>query len=77
MLALTRGTLIDGTGSPPIPNATVLVNDHGRIEAVGQREAVALPPDCRVVDITGLTLLPGLIDCHDHLTSFGYDLMGR
>ncbi len=77
MLALTGGTLIDGTGGPPVPNATVLVNDRGRIEAVGPRETVALPPDCRVVDITGHTLLPGLIDCHDHLTSFGYDLLGR
>ena len=77
MLALTGGTLIDGTGGPPLPDATVLVNDQGRIEAVGSREEVALPPNCRVVDITGQTLLPGLIDCHDHLTSFGYGLLGR
>jgi len=77
MLALTGGNLIDGTGGPPIPDATVLVNDQGRIDAVGQRREIVLPPDCQVIDITGLTLLPGLIDCHDHLTSFGYDLMGR
>ena len=77
MLALTGGKLIDGTGGPSLSDATVLVNDQGRIDAVWMREAVALPPDCRVIDITGLTLLPGLIDCHDHLTSFGYDLMGR
>ncbi len=77
MLALAGGTLIDGTGGPPVNDASVLVNDQGRIEAVGPRGAVALPPDCRVIDITGLTLLPGLIDCHDHLTSFGYDLTGR
>ncbi|MCI0848519.1 MAG: amidohydrolase family protein [Chloroflexi bacterium] len=77
MLALTGGNLIDGAGGPPLPDATVLVNGQGRIEAVGPRRAVALPPDCQVLDITGLTLLPGLIDCHDHLTSFGYDLMGR
>ena len=77
MLALTGGTLIDGAGGPPVPGATVLVNGQGRIEAVGRREAVTLPPDCRIIDITGHTLLPGLIDCHDHLTSFGYGLMGR
>jgi imidazolonepropionase-like amidohydrolase len=77
MLALVGGTLIDGTGGPPVANATVLVNDQGRIEAVGPRESVAIPTDCPVADITGRTLLPGLIDCHDHLTSFGYDLMGR
>jgi len=77
MIALTGGTLIDGTGRPPISNAAVLVNDQGRIEAVGPLESLALPPGCPVVDTTGRTLLPGLIDCHDHLTSFGYDLMGR
>ncbi|MCH7736041.1 MAG: amidohydrolase family protein [Chloroflexi bacterium] len=77
MIALTGGNLIDGTGGPPLAGATVLVNGQGRIEAVGPRASVALPPDCPVVDITGLTLLPGLIDCHDHLTSFGYDLLGR
>ena len=77
MLALTGGYLIDGAGGPPVPGATVLVNDRGRIEDVGRSEAVTLPPGCRIVDITGHTLLPGLIDCHDHLTSFGYDLMGR
>ena len=77
MLALTGGYLIDGAGGPPLPGATVLVNSQGRIETVGRRGAVTLPPDCRVIDITGHTILPGLIDCHDHLTSFGYGLMGR
>ena len=77
MLAFTGATLVDGTGGPPLPGATVLVNGQGRIETVGPREAVTLPAECQVIDITGHTILPGLIDCHDHLTSFGYDLMGR
>ena len=77
MLALVGGNLIDGTGGPNLPRTTVLVNDQGRIESVGRRESVTLPPDYHVFDITGYTLLPGLIDCHDHLTSFVYDLMGR
>ena len=77
MLALTGGNLIDGTGSAPLTNATVLVNDLGHIESVGRPESIKLPPGCKLVDITGHTVLPGLIDCHDHLTSFGYDLLGR
>ena len=77
MLALTGGTLIDGLGGPASPGMTVLVNDQGHIESVAQSGAVTLPPDCQVIDITGHTILPGLIDCHDHLTSFGYDLLGR
>ena len=77
MLAFIGGNLIDGAGGTPLADAAVLVNGRGRIEAVGPRGAVTLPPDCAVVNVTGLTLLPGLIDCHDHLTSFGYEFIGR
>ena len=77
MRLLAGGTLIDGTGSPPIPNSAVLVNDDGRIEAVGHQDNIASPPGTETISIAGMTLLPGLIDCHDHLSSHGYDLMGR
>ncbi|MBM3941682.1 MAG: amidohydrolase family protein [SAR202 cluster bacterium] len=76
MQALTGARLIDGTGRPVINNSVVLVNGQ-RIEAVGPRGSVQMPPDTEVVDLTGLTLLPGLIDCHDHLASKGYDLPSR
>ena len=71
------GGLIDGTGSPPVASATVLVNDAGRIEAVGPEGLVPLPAGAEVIPIPGATLLPGLIDCHDHLALHGYGLMGR
>ena len=77
MKALVGGTLIDGTGSSPVADTTVVVNDEGRIETVGHREAVPIPPGAEIIEITGMTLLPGLIDCHDHLSSYGYDLAGR
>lgn len=77
MLALVGGTLIDGTGRMPAPDSAVLVGESGRIEAVGPRRTVVIPPGTTEVDITGKTLLPGLIDCHDHFSSFGYDLPGR
>ena len=77
MKLITDATLIDGTGSPPLADAAVLVTDDGLIEAVGARAAVAAPPDAQVIKATGMTLLPGLIDCHDHLSSFTYDLMSR
>ena len=69
--------LIDGTGISPQSDAAVLVNDQGRIEAVGPRESIDSPPGAEVISATGMTLLPGLIDCHDHLSSFTYDLMSR
>ena len=77
MRAIVGASLIDGTGSPPVPDSAVLVGDDGRIEAAGQRQEIALPPDIEVLQTDGLTLLPGLIDCHDHLSSFSYDLMDR
>ncbi|MCI0797343.1 MAG: amidohydrolase family protein [Chloroflexi bacterium] len=77
MKIITGATLIDGTGRPPIIDSAVLVSDGGRIEAVGHRQEVIVPPNVEDIDATGMTLLPGLIDCHDHLSSFTYDLMGR
>ena len=77
MLALVGGTLIDGSGRDPIPDSIVVVGDDQRIVAAGSRAAVQVPEDCPQIDITGKTLLPGLIDCHDHLASFTYDLASR
>lgn len=64
-LLFKTGTLIDGTGAAPKQRVDVLVKD-GRIEAVG--EALASPPGTTTVDLTDFTVLPGLIDCHTHLT---------
>jgi imidazolonepropionase-like amidohydrolase len=77
MQMLVGATLIDGTGALPVPDAAVLINAEGRIAAVGARRTVSPPPGTEVVDISGMTLLPGLIDCHDHLASHGYGLAQR
>ncbi|HSR24319.1 MAG TPA: amidohydrolase family protein [Candidatus Eisenbacteria bacterium] len=50
--------------------AAVLI-DAGRVVAAGRRDQVHVPADARRVDAEGLTLLPGLIDCHVHLRSRG------
>ena len=76
MKALAGCTLIDGTGGPILDNATVLINGD-RIEAVGPREAISWPVDTEVIDVSGMTVLPGLIDCHDHLASKDYTLASR
>ncbi len=70
MKVLTGATLIDGTGGPIQPNAAVVI-DGEKILDVGPAEAVAYPPDSEIEDVSGMTLLPGLIDCHDHLASPG------
>jgi imidazolonepropionase-like amidohydrolase len=59
-------TLIDGTGHDPLSNAAIVV-DGGRVRAVGPRASVTVPQGARVIEADGMTLLPGLIDCHVHL----------
>ncbi|MFD9683512.1 amidohydrolase family protein [Rhodococcus sp. NPDC059969] len=59
---LTGATIIDGTGADPIENCAVAV-ENGRISALG-----GTPPEgAEVLDCTGLTITPGLIDAHVHL----------
>jgi len=66
-VALTGGVVIDGTGRAPIVDGVVLV-DGETIRAVGQRREIAVPPDFRVIDVSGKWVLPGFIDLHVHLT---------
>ncbi len=63
---LKGGTLIDGTGRAAVSQA-VLVVDGQRITALGKEGEVPVPPDAQVVDVTGCTLVPGLINAHTHL----------
>ncbi len=77
MIRVVRGaTLIDGTGAAPVPDAAVVIED-GRVTAAGPRGALAWPADAEVVDAPGRTVIPGLIDAHDHLASHGYALATR
>ena len=65
-------TLIDGTGHEPLANATVAVRD-GRIVYAGKAKKwqPSLEEDILNLDFAGKYLLPGLIDCHVHLSGSG------
>jgi imidazolonepropionase-like amidohydrolase len=77
MTIVRAGTLIDGTGAPPVRDALVTI-EGGRIESVATAGSAARgPAGADVIDASGLTLLPGLIDCHDHLASHGYEMAKR
>lgn len=65
ILVLVNGFLIDGTGRPPIDKATVVI-EGGRIKAVGVSGEVKIPSDAKIIDLNGLTIMPGLIDAHMH-----------
>ncbi len=60
--------LLDGRSPDAVEDAVLLVAADGRIAAAGPARAVAVPDDALRVDGGGATLVPGLIDCHVHLT---------
>lgn len=62
--AWTGARIIDGTGRPPIENATLFIRG-GKIQAVGKR--VKLPKGVTRIDATGKTIIPGLINAHGHV----------
>lgn len=64
--AIHGATLIDGTGADPIPNATIII-EEGRIARLGA--GIDIPRDAEVIDAEGRTVMPGIIDCHVHITA--------
>jgi imidazolonepropionase-like amidohydrolase len=64
-VAIIGARLIDGTGAPPVLDSVVLV-DGELIRAAGSRGRVTIPPNARIIDATGKTVLPGLWDMHAH-----------
>ena len=60
--------LLDGRSPDAVANGVLATDEQGRIAAVGPAGAVAAPRGAERIDATGLTILPGLIDCHVHLS---------
>jgi imidazolonepropionase-like amidohydrolase len=69
-VAYVGATLFDGTGSGAVADAVVLAGGD-RIVAVGPRDAVDVPDDARVVDVSGRWITPGLVDAHIHYFQSG------
>lgn len=67
-IAILNGSLIDGTGAPPLPEAWVLLKD-GRIQSVGSGGGT-IPEHSGYteIDAAGRTIMPGLVDAHVHIS---------
>src|SRR5262245_1734176 len=65
-LVLQGGTLIDGRGGAPLEDVVVVVKGD-RISAVGRRGQIPVPAGANIIQTTGRTILPGLIDMHLHM----------
>jgi len=65
---IKAGKLVDTERGRVLSNQDILVRDD-RIAAVGRRGTLDVPSDARVIDLSDMTVLPGLSDSHVHLTS--------
>src|SRR5258708_4712808 len=65
--AIRAARMIDVTNATTISNAVVVVSDD-RIVAAGPAASVSIPQGARVIDLGDVTLLPGFIDAHTHIT---------
>lgn len=63
---LTHSTVIDATGRPPISDATIVI-EKGKIQDIGPAAKVKIPPGAEVIDLTGKTIMPGIINLHGHV----------
>lgn len=65
-IAIVGGLLIDATGAPPRWDQTVVIQGE-RITAIGPREQVKPPAGAEIIDATGMTIMPGLINSNQHI----------
>ncbi len=64
--ALTNATLIDGTGTPPQRDVTIVM-EAGRIRALGPSAQTVVPAGAQVINASGKFIVPGIINAHGHV----------
>jgi imidazolonepropionase-like amidohydrolase len=64
VIALQHVRIIDGTGTPAVPDQTVVI-ENGTIREIGA--SVSVPAGAHTMDLTGRTVIPGLVGMHDHM----------
>ncbi len=66
VIALRGARIISMRGNEVIENGDIVVKDN-RIESVGRRGAVKIPAGAKVIDASGKTIMPGIVDVHAHI----------
>ena len=66
LIVLDNARVIDGTGKPPIERARIVI-ENDRILQIGPSGETPQPAQADVVDLSGRTIVPGLIDLHFHI----------
>lgn len=69
VIAFKGARIITMKGDEVIENGTIVVTEN-RITEVGPSDKVQIPPGAKVMDVTGKTIMPGMVDVHAHLWTF-------
>jgi imidazolonepropionase-like amidohydrolase len=65
VVALAHVRVVDGTGAAPTEDQTLVISE-GRISALGPAGSLQLPDGAKVMDLSGHTVMPGIVGLHDH-----------
>src|SRR5688500_5479706 len=66
LLVLDNVRLVDGTGAGAVERARIVI-DGDQIDRIGPAASTALPEGAQTIDLSGFTIIPGLIDLHFHI----------
>jgi len=69
IIAFKGATIITMEGDEVIKNGTIIIKNN-KIEAIGSSSKIKIPSNTKVYDVTGKTIMPGMIDVHAHIGGF-------
>ena len=72
-IAFTNARIITMEGDEVIENGTIVINEN-KIEYLGKADEINVPSNAKVYDVSGKTIMPGIVDAHAHVGGFRYGL---
>jgi len=72
-IAFTNARIITMENGEVIENGTLIVNGN-KIEAMGSTSDISLPSNTKIINASGKTIMPGIVDAHAHIGGFRYGL---
>ncbi|MCL6265524.1 amidohydrolase family protein [Flagellimonas myxillae] len=72
-IAFTNARILTMEGDEVIENGTIVINEN-KIEYLGKSDEINVPSNAKVFDVSGKTIMPGIVDAHAHIGGFRYGL---